>query len=153
MLAIQPDIAKYHCVHTEGAVAFHTPGVFFLLTRYALHNGSCGLIFLNFCRAEKPPLKRQRDDEASASADRSRSSRNSMRRNQNIAPSAHIEEGKYTAARPMSNKAVVSQHTHVLQSRDRRMVIGPDQKGYGQSFVDISTDEDWSDEELEKLRL
>ena len=29
MLAIQSDIAKYHRVHTEGAVAVQTPGVFF----------------------------------------------------------------------------------------------------------------------------
>ena len=30
MLAIQSDIAKYHCLYTQGAVAFQMPGVFFL---------------------------------------------------------------------------------------------------------------------------
>ena len=28
MLAIQSGIAKYHCLYTQGAVAFQTPGVF-----------------------------------------------------------------------------------------------------------------------------
>ena len=111
------------------------------------------MIFLNFRRAENSPTKRRTDDEATASADRNHSSRNSIRRNQNIAPSVHIEEGNYTAVRPMSNKAVVDHHMHVLQSRDRKSAIGPAQRGYGQSFVDISTDEEWSDEELEKLKL
>ena len=111
------------------------------------------MIFLNFRRGEKPSLKRRTDDEATASADRNDSSRKSMRRNQNIVPSAHIVEGKYTAVRPMSNKAVVDHDTHVLQSRDRRVATGSAQKGYGPSFVDISTNEDWSDEEIEKLKL
>ena len=29
MLAMQSDITKYHCVYTQGAVAFQTPGDFF----------------------------------------------------------------------------------------------------------------------------
>ena len=29
MLAIQSGIVKYHCLYTEGAVAFQTLGVFF----------------------------------------------------------------------------------------------------------------------------
>ena len=28
MLAVQSDIAKYHCMYTQGAVDFHTPGFF-----------------------------------------------------------------------------------------------------------------------------
>ena len=28
MLAIQSNIAKYHCLYTQGAVAFQTPGIF-----------------------------------------------------------------------------------------------------------------------------
>ena len=28
MLAIQSDIAKYHCIYIQGAVAVKTPGVF-----------------------------------------------------------------------------------------------------------------------------
>ena len=106
-----------------------------------------------FYRAGKPLFKRRRDDEATASADRDHSSKNSTRRHQNIVPSADIEERNYTAVRPMSNKAVVSHHTHFTPSRDRRMAIRSNQKGYGQSFVDISTDESWSDEEIEKLKL
>ena len=29
MLAIQSNIAKYHCLYIQGAVAFQTPGIFF----------------------------------------------------------------------------------------------------------------------------
>ena len=29
MLAIQSGIEKYHCLYAQGAVASHTPGVFF----------------------------------------------------------------------------------------------------------------------------
>ena len=35
MLAIQSDIAKCHCLNTQGAVAFQTPGVFFLRFFYS----------------------------------------------------------------------------------------------------------------------
>ena len=31
MVAIQSGVAKYHCLHTQGALAFQTLGVFFLI--------------------------------------------------------------------------------------------------------------------------
>eukprot|EP00112_Aurelia_sp_Birch-Aquarium-sp1_P016858 Seg3854.1 transcript_id=Seg3854.1/GoldUCD/mRNA.D3Y31 product="Mis18-binding protein 1" protein_id=Seg3854.1/GoldUCD/D3Y31 len=113
----------------------------------------CGIIFFNFHSAERPPLKRQRGDEATASADRNHSNENSMRRNQDFAQSVRTDQAKYTAIRPMSNKAVVGPHKHATQSRDQRLTNGTSQKGYGQSFAGISTDEDWSDEEIEKLKF
>ena len=44
MLTIQSDIAKYHCLHTEVAVALQTPGVFFEnLCNFDIEN--CLLLF------------------------------------------------------------------------------------------------------------